>query len=201
MVYHILERVAKTYDLLAEYHLPRSGIEYVVDKMPFPACGNPPDPIMLHWLANLSSRRMLNRVHHIVYDQAAAAGVDGEADVAGTSQRARPASVASTLQLSSEFRHQLRTWYDSIPAPIKPDLDRDSPTADEVILILRYHATGDIIFRPFLLQVCSLASPASVTQSVLENAVACLEHCTEFLRKVGYRTNSPSSSTEITLHS
>lgn len=169
--------------------------------MPFPACGSPPEPVMLRWLANLSSRRMLNRVHHIVYDQSVAAGAGDEADTAGTNQRSPPASATSTLQLSSEFRHQLRTWYDSIPMTIKPDLGCDSPTADDVILILRYHATGDIIFRPFLLHVCSLTPPASATQPVFENAVACLEHCTEFLRKVGFRTKSPSSSTEITLHS
>ncbi|KAJ5520753.1 hypothetical protein N7463_001206, partial [Penicillium fimorum] len=48
-------------DNLAEFDHPRSGIEPLVDNMPFPSCGNPPDQNAQHYLANLSARCLLNR--------------------------------------------------------------------------------------------------------------------------------------------
>ncbi|KAK9481963.1 hypothetical protein V1527DRAFT_61437 [Lipomyces starkeyi] len=54
-------------DLIAEHHLPRSGIENIVDKLPLPLCGDPPDTSLLAWLAELSARRLLNRDHHALY--------------------------------------------------------------------------------------------------------------------------------------
>ncbi|RSM14444.1 hypothetical protein CDV31_005461 [Fusarium ambrosium] len=51
-------------DILAEHHLPRSGIEKIVDKLPYPWSDGPSEPYMHRWLADLSSRRLLNRIHY-----------------------------------------------------------------------------------------------------------------------------------------
>ncbi|KAJ0343848.1 hypothetical protein COL154_008912 [Colletotrichum chrysophilum] len=128
-------------DIIAEHHLPRSGIDQVIENLPFPRCGNPPDPAMLSWLADLSARRLLNRIHHVMYDTA--------------SPTTNSATADTFASVSAELSHQLGAWYDLLPSAIKPDLHTASGTAlsvDEAIMVLRYHAAGDIIFRPFLHQ-------------------------------------------------
>uniref|UniRef100_A0A0D2YGB8 Zn(2)-C6 fungal-type domain-containing protein n=1 Tax=Fusarium oxysporum (strain Fo5176) TaxID=660025 RepID=A0A0D2YGB8_FUSOF len=53
-----------------EHHLPRSGIEKIVDKLPYPWSDGPSEPYMHRWLADLSSRRLLNRIHYVLYAEA-----------------------------------------------------------------------------------------------------------------------------------
>ncbi|KAJ0304020.1 hypothetical protein Brms1b_011388 [Colletotrichum noveboracense] len=128
-------------DIIAEHHLPRSGIDQVIENLPFPRCGNPPDPAMLSWLADLSARRLLYRIHHVMYDTA--------------SPTTNSATADAFASVSAELSHQLGAWYDLLPSAIKPDLHTASGTTlsvDEAIMVLRYHAAGDIIFRPFLHQ-------------------------------------------------
>ncbi|CAK7217874.1 hypothetical protein SCUCBS95973_003295 [Sporothrix curviconia] len=62
-------------DALAEFHLPRSGMELIIDSMPFPSfseadTGHHDDAGRsgMMFLALCSIRRLLNRVHKTVYD-------------------------------------------------------------------------------------------------------------------------------------
>ncbi|KAH0431445.1 hypothetical protein CcaCcLH18_07061 [Colletotrichum camelliae] len=180
-------------DIIAEHHLPRSGIDQVIENLPFPRCGNPPDPALLSWLADLSARRLLNRIHHVMCDTA--------------SPTNSPATTADAFaSVSAELSHQLGAWYDLLPSAIKPDLHTASGTGttlsvDEAIMVLRYHAAGDIIFRPFLHQVCGMEGGAVVGEVVVENANRCLGHCRGYLDVVEFRLKGSCGSLEIVLHS
>ncbi|KAJ1299584.1 hypothetical protein OPQ81_010405 [Rhizoctonia solani] len=194
------------HDIMAEYHLPRSGIEHVIDRMPFPSCGSD-DTIMLNWLANLSSRRLLNRVHHAMYGRLGV--LESGASINAGQQNKGPADERShrennpkpLLKVADELSRQLSTWYNTLPASIKPLTDSLLPSTDEVIILLRYHATGDIICRPFLLLICSLPADSEVQHEVYDKALACLYHCQQYLRQVGRRIETASASLEVVLHS
>lgn len=187
-------------DIIAEYHLPRSGIEHVVDHLPFPRCGDPPQQNMIFWLADLSARRLLNRVHHAMYHQPLKRMSDVARGVAAVPEPVHRA-VGSYVHVSEELRRQLATWYKYLPQSMQPNLEDTNLTVDEAILVLRYHAAGDIISRPFIFHVCSLPDGLEPPDFVLDNCKLCIRHCRKYLEVFGKRVELPSGSTEITLHS
>ncbi|KAJ4212319.1 hypothetical protein NW759_011707 [Fusarium solani] len=180
-------------DIVAEHHFPRSGIDNVVEQLPFPGFGNSPEPPMLRWLANISSRRLLNRIHYVLYDTYQGAT---------TSMDSSSCAPTSQFGISQELNRQLHAWYDLLPPAIKPNLDHDEHGLDDSILLMRFHAAGDIIHRPFLLQLCALPSgetPPDVR--MVENAKTCLYHCRGYLGAVQGVLRKPSASLEIFTHS
>ncbi|KAJ3529546.1 hypothetical protein NM208_g9706 [Fusarium decemcellulare] len=178
-------------DIVAEHHFPRSGIENIVEKLPFPGFGNSPTPPMLRWLANISSRRLLNRIHYVLYDTYQGVPINTDSSGAPTSQ----------FGISQELNHQLHAWYDLLPAAIKPDLEHDGHGLDDAILLMRFHAAGDIIYRPFLLQVCALSAGETPDARMMENAKRCLYHCRGYLNAVQGALTKPSASLEVFIHS
>lgn len=152
---------------------------------------------MLFWLADLSARRLLNRVHHTLYSVPLRNIGNIERGAVTSIHRA----IGSYTKVSDELRRQLETWYDYLPLPIRPDLQDRISTVDETILILRYHASGDIISRPFILHVCALSEGISPPDFVLENCKICIYHCRGYLEVFDRRIVLPSASTEIVLHS
>lgn len=169
----------------------------MIEALSFPRCGNPPDPAMLYWLADLSARRLLNRIHHVIYDTANLAPTPIHTEEGGDS----PPAPSSLISVSAELSHQLGAWFDLLPPRIKPDLGNPAPSVDETIMVLRYHAAGDIIFRPFLHQVCAAPPGTAPPELVVENAKRCLYHCRQYLAVVEHRLQAPSASLEIVLHS
>ncbi|KAM5350677.1 hypothetical protein ACJ41O_007182 [Fusarium nematophilum] len=178
-------------DILAEHHLPRSGIEKIVDKLPYPLTQSPPELYMHRWLADLSSRRLLNRIHYVLY-----AGAEP-----GTAHENPSDDTQTSLPtLAHELNHQLHAWYRLLPLSISPDLDSPASGIDDAVVIMRYHAAGDIIYRPFLIQACApgVDPPPSVT--MLENAQKCLFHCRGYLNAVEQAVRVPTASLENFLH-
>ncbi|KAF1736409.1 putative transcriptional regulatory protein [Beauveria bassiana] len=194
-------------DLLAEYHLPRSGVEHIVEKLPFPDCGDPTDKNMIAWLANLSARRLLNRVHHVMYDTAQVQAADQADSLPKLTPLFSTASndFTSTVELprqevTEELIRQLQAWYSLLPVDIRPQCNESSPSVHDALLLLRYNATGHIIYRPYLFHVCALPKHSNVRQATLDNAVKCLHHCREFLRLAPYRISTSCGSLESTIH-
>ncbi|RTE82922.1 hypothetical protein BHE90_002538 [Fusarium euwallaceae] len=179
-------------DILAEHHLPRSGIEKIVDKLPYPWSDGPSEPYMHRWLADLSSRRLLNRIHYVLY-AGAEPGTGGD----GAAEHSPDESLPN---LANELNHQLGGWYHLLPHSIRPNLDNPPSGADDTMVTIRYHTTGDIIFRPFLYQVCALAPDASPSATLLENAERCLFHCRGYLNAVEHAVRAPTASLENLLH-
>lgn len=154
---------------------------------------------MLCWLADLSARRLLNRVHHAMYKDPIKGMSSIASDAISIPDQVHRA-VSSYIKVSEELRRQLDTWYEFLPHSIKPSLEDRNPSVDQASLLLRYHASGDIISRPFVFHVCSLPNGIQPPEFVLENCRSCLHHCREFLLILGRRIAAPSGSTEITLH-
>lgn len=179
-------------DILAEHHLPRSGIEKIVDKLPYPWSDGPSEPYMHRWLADLSSRRLLNRIHYVLY-AGAEPGTGGD----GAAEHSADESLPN---LANELNHQLGGWYHLLPHSIRPNLDNPPSGVDDTMVTIRYHTTGDIIFRPFLYQVCALAPDASPSATLLENAERCLFHCRGYLNAVEHAVRAPTASLENLLH-
>ncbi|KAF4980651.1 hypothetical protein FZEAL_3400 [Fusarium zealandicum] len=181
-------------DILAEHHLPRSGIEKIVDKLPYPWSDGPSEPYISRWLADLASRRLLNRIHYVLY-AGTEPGTGGEAG----SDRYSDETQKNLPSLSYELTRQLGAWYQLLPNSIRPDLETTPSNIDDTMVVIRYHTTGEVIYRPFLCQACAIApdTPCTVT---LENAQQCLHHCREYLNVVEHAVRAPTASLENLLH-
>ncbi|CAG9989218.1 unnamed protein product, partial [Clonostachys byssicola] len=176
----------------AVFILEWSGVEQLVEDMPFPDCGTPANPHMLSWLANISSRKLLNRIHNALYDQSRKQTLSRE-----SLQGSDP-----SFRISHELAHQLREWFTLLPESIKPPSVLDNMTIEQAVLKMRYHAAGDIIFRPFLLRAFHLSALGqAILQQTLSNASECLTHCQQYINTVVVRLKQPSASLEIFLHS
>ncbi|TDZ27717.1 hypothetical protein C8035_v009476 [Colletotrichum spinosum] len=121
-------------DIAAEHHLPRSGIDQVIENLSFPRVGNPPEPELLYWLANISARRLLNRIHHVMYDTATSFTTRPTGDVG---EDVSSKQSTSLFTVATELSHQLGAWFELLPAAIKPDLNNPDPSVDEAIVMLR----------------------------------------------------------------
>ena len=161
-------------------------MENLVEHLPFPDMGNPPEPYMLRWLANVSSRRLLNRIHYIHYDRSTSEG---------------DKVPRRLFKVTEELDHQLHAWFDLLPMEIKPDLADSCPSPENAVLIMRFHAAGDIIYRPFLHQALGVPPHEDADPRVVFNAEKCLIHCRNFLDAVSHVVDRPRASMEIFLHS
>ncbi|CAG8223910.1 unnamed protein product [Penicillium salamii] len=191
-------------DLIAEHHLPRSGVETLVDRIQLPLCGEQPSPSLLAWLAELSARRLLNRVHHVMYaeDQEHLLHANySYRQPSGNEEDAVSRLMDSSLRVSMELDEQLNNWYNLIPQVIKPDLDQVPTEVQKAAMVLRYHSAKDIIFRPFLLFACSLPVTFQLPQSLLEICRTVTYSCRQYIFAAGMRLREPSTSTEIIIHS
>ncbi|KAJ0108247.1 hypothetical protein J7T55_000213 [Diaporthe amygdali] len=144
-------------DLLAEFHQPRSGIELLVDKLPFPDYGESPGPENLYVLAEISARLLLNRIHHALFHADNLAVYAGAASEIPSfhRQRSTHSPNASLLRVCDELERQLQSWYDSLPEVIRPDISGtgNSESRHASVLELRYWSTKQNIYRNFVIYV------------------------------------------------
>jgi hypothetical protein len=174
-------------DILAEFHQPRSGIELLVDRMPFPAYGNATASESLYSLADISARSLSNRIHHTIYF------TDNVSLYVGRSQSSSGTLLAnpdvSLLRVCEELDRQLITWYESLPTAIKPDLSGNYRGSRQAcVLRLRYWSARNNIYRPFVIYVTSRAADqgTNVPTAVLERCRLCLSACRIFILTAGY---------------
>ncbi|PTB63173.1 hypothetical protein BBK36DRAFT_1183105 [Trichoderma citrinoviride] len=178
-------------DILAEFHQPRSGIDVLVDRMPFPNYGTNPKLEHLCVLAEISARSLLNRMHHAIYFTDSLTIYAGRAlDSLASSASDTPHPDASLLRICSELNFQLERWYEALPVDIKPDLfDRTPGNRQACILRLRYWSAKQSIFRPFVVYATGSSfdsGGAEVPSSVISQCKVCLAACRAFLHGAGY---------------
>ncbi|KAJ5140272.1 hypothetical protein N7448_003680 [Penicillium atrosanguineum] len=162
-----------SYDDLAEFHFPRSGIEILVDGLPFPEFTNPTDRDGLVFLAMCSIRKLLNRIHNTLYA--------GKSETDSTNPQHHPMSVASLEALNVELNRQLKTWFDSLPESIKPDLQDPTPRdVQDGLLRSRYYAAKHILCRPSLV-FAAQSRDIQLTGYLLENCKICVDSCRNFI--------------------
>lgn len=136
----------------------------------------------LLFLAECSIRRLLNRVHNTLYatEQSANPVSSPYLPLSSDSPFASTGIVPETNfeSVCAELVRQLRTWYESLPDEIKPDLD-DKPPCDlhDGWLRLRYWSAMHIIGRPFVILVVKSPDRNDFPPHVMEYCKLCLDSC------------------------
>lgn len=179
-------------DYLAELSsLPLSGIARIESSIPLPGdyhthtSALEEEQSSLYFLACISMRRLLNRVHQLLYARDTGASLDN----------------ARFPYVVAELNHQLDDWRDVLPPAFAFSVGFDcEPTATEHggFLRQRYLTCRSVIYRPYLMWMLSgsgsglvpdgrrasiasngssgVARPAASTE-VLTNCKACLDAC------------------------
>lgn len=162
-------------NLRAELDLPHFGIDSFEETVGLPgffqdtgeeAAG---EDSVWWFLAEISFRRLLNRVSNLIY---------AKTDTTG------PLLTSKLDRLAAELDFQLEQIYDGLPAPVK--FSRGSgpiATPTQMALKLHYVACRTIIYRPYVLAVLSDESVAS-NPLVRENCRKCLEACIGHIENV-----------------
>ncbi|GJC89943.1 hypothetical protein ColLi_12781 [Colletotrichum liriopes] len=107
----------------------------------------------------------------------------------------------SDSRYTEELSQQLQAWSDLIPGSVRPDFDAGNASEHDAIILLRFHAAGDIIFRPTLISVLRRSALEPCDAESIDKATRCLHHCRAYLSIVELRAQAPHASLEITLHS
>lgn len=152
--------------------------------MPLPSCGDLTDRSKVYLLAEISARRLLNRVHQSINFTENVTIYTGRMLNALSSATSSPPPLpdASLLSVCSELNRQLDTWYDSLPSIVKPDLTTETAgNRQSSLLRLRYWSAKQIIYRPFMIYATSLSSEHALPQFVLERCQLCLFSCRNYL--------------------
>ncbi|KAL4945748.1 hypothetical protein BDV06DRAFT_218992 [Aspergillus oleicola] len=156
-------------DYLSELSaLPQAGIAEIESSIPLPGQYHTHSSLAteeqssLYFLACISMRRLLNRVHDLLY--APNSGVASD-------KHQFPSVVA-------ELDHQLTKWKDLLPPPFQFSVNCDSATSIEAgFLRQRYLACKSVIYRPYLTAAFSLASRSKPVSDVYEGCKICLDAC------------------------
>ncbi|KAK7931990.1 hypothetical protein PG985_002702, partial [Apiospora marii] len=164
-------------DYLAELSaLPQSGVARIESSIPLPgsySTHQDPDETehaSLYFLACISMRRLLNRVHQLLYARDSGAATDATRF---------PAIV-------TELDHQLDEWRDVLPPAFRFDTNDMTGYPSECggFLRQRYLTCKSVIFRPYLAWL--LANGPSDTAGasraeILGRAKVCLDACTSHI--------------------
>lgn len=163
-------------DYLAELSaLPQSGIARIESSIPLPGAYSThrrpaaEEQSSLYFLACISMRRLLNRVHQLLYARGSGASLD----------------AARFPYVVAELNHQLDEWRDVLPAAFGFTLDtRPTQTEAGGFLRQRYLTCRSVIYRPYLMWMLSGSgsggdglSVHKPSPDVLSGCRACLEAC------------------------
>ena len=138
-------------DRLAELELPQSELQQLTDETSLPGCNNLNPMESTCYLAEISIRRLLNRIHNSLYPRKRTALTLSSTSLT-TSDDFSAREISSATAVCDELHRQLDLWYESIPEPFRPILGTEPTSNDrESVLRIRYYATKHIIYRPFVL--------------------------------------------------
>ncbi|KAM5369400.1 hypothetical protein ACJZ2D_009014 [Fusarium nematophilum] len=157
-------------DYMAELSAsPPSGIARVESSVPLPsvyhthATDKQEEESSLYFLACISMRRLLNRVHQLLYARDSGAAFDH----------------ARFPRIVAELQRQLDDWRDVLPASFFFSIDTEE-TATEAggFLRQRYLTCRGVIYRPYLMWMLSGSDVGGgAVNDVLANCKACLDAC------------------------
>ena len=169
-------------DRLAELELPRSGLQQLADTISLPECTNLDIVHSTSFLAEISVRKLLNRIHNLLYQS-------GEKDstFSSTCLTIRddfgPVDLLALQSFCDELHTQLELWHSSIPDNARPSLDTQLLTTHfndrQSILRIRYFAARHILYRPFLLQVIN--NSGTLPSELIDRACICIESCRNYI--------------------
>nr|XP_036577638.1 C6 zinc finger domain-containing protein [Colletotrichum truncatum]KAF6784672.1 C6 zinc finger domain-containing protein [Colletotrichum truncatum] len=168
-------------DYLAELSgLPQSGVARIESSTPLPGEYNThQDPQVeeqssMYFLACISMRRLLNRVHQLLYARSTGAAMDH----------------ARFPYVVAELNHQLDEWREVLPPAFAfrvgfGDIGGQSTATEHGgFLRQRYLTCRSVIYRPYLMWMLSgmaggngASSELLVNKDALKNCKACLDAC------------------------
>lgn len=159
-----------------------------------PDCSNLDPMGSTCYLAEISIRRLLNRIHNSLYPRKQTTlGLSSTSLT--TSDGFSAKEISSATAICDELHRQLDMWYESIPEPFRPALGIDPIANDrENVLRIRYYATKHIIYRPFVLYVIK-EDATNISDSVLGKSRVCIESCRLYLRNTTSILQKPSQYT------
>lgn len=183
-------------DRLAELELPRSSLQQLTDDANLPQCGNLDDLHMTAYLAEISIRRLLNRIHNSLYPRRPnTLNTSLSSTSLITPEEFSIDELTSITSVCEELHRQLDLWHAAIPEPFRPPLNFEEIENDRIsILRIRYYAAKHIIYRPFVLHVTTHTSP-HVSSVIAEKAGICIESCSLYLYHTSKILRAPSQYT------
>ncbi|EPE25849.1 Zn2/Cys6 DNA-binding protein [Glarea lozoyensis ATCC 20868] len=155
-------------DLISELsHLPQSGVAEVESQTPLPgplithSTSTLTESSALYFLSCISIRRLLNRVHHLLY--------------AEDKHKSPTHTINDSLHnMIAELDHQLVLWRDTLPEFLQfEEGERECRNEHAAFLRQRYLACKSVIFRPYVevvLKHIDIGHPPEI----IENATRCL---------------------------
>lgn len=181
-------------DRLAELELPRSGLQQLTDETSLPSCNNLDPMRSTCYLAEISIRRLLNRIHNSLYPRKQHV-LTLSSTTLMTSDDITLEEISSMTAVCDELHRQLELWYSSIPEPFRPSLGPEPAASDwEAVLRIRYFAARHIIYRPFALYINTHGSNG-VPASIVEKAALCIETCRLYVHNTTQILSKPSPYT------
>ncbi|KXS99219.1 hypothetical protein AC578_6882 [Pseudocercospora eumusae] len=157
-------------DYIAELAaLPQTGVSDMESLVPYPAFYQTSEDDIerehssLYFLACVSMRRLLNRVHDLLYAPETGVAFDD----------------ARFPHIVAELDHQLEEWRKCLPPFFRFTIDESkTETQHGGFLRQRYLTCRAVIYRPFLNQVLSKASHGElVGANILDKSEVCLRMC------------------------
>lgn len=107
-------------------------------------------------------RRLLNRVHHVLYAKESGVSLD----------------IARFPSIVSELDHQLEEWRQFLPATFSFSVDTHQTTTEHGgFLRQRYLTCRSVIYRPYLTRVLMINDKMGIPNSVLRGCRSCLDAC------------------------
>ncbi|KAI5366423.1 hypothetical protein Slin15195_G079430 [Septoria linicola] len=157
-------------DYIAELAaLPQTGVSDMESSVPYPAHYQTAEDEIereqssLYFLACVSMRRLLNRVHDLLYAPDTGVAFDD----------------ARFPHVVTELDHQLEEWRNCLPPSFEFSIDTSSATSQHGgFLRQRYLTCRAVIYRPYLNQVLSRTSTGeSLTSQMIDKSEVCLTMC------------------------
>ncbi|KAJ6189991.1 hypothetical protein N7519_000012 [Penicillium mononematosum] len=175
-------------DRLAELELPPKCL---------PECTNLGTMQSTCYLAEISIRRLLNRVHNSLYPNKKY-GLALSSTTFATPEEFAIDDISSISAVCDELRSQLELWHSSIPDIFRPELNIEASMQEsngrQAILRIRYFATRHIIYRPFVLFIVT-HDVTSISHDMVEKAGICLESCRCYIHSTARILKTPSQYT------
>ncbi|KAF4437798.1 hypothetical protein F53441_12939 [Fusarium austroafricanum] len=177
-------------DRLAELELPRSSLQKLTDDANLPSCENLDDVHIAAYLAEISIRRLLNRIHNSLYPRKPLSSTS-----LSTPEEFPLRELTSITSVCEELHRQLDSWHTAIPEEFRPPLGLDELDHDRIsILRIRYYAAKHIIYRPFVLYITTHGQ-SQASNAAIEKAGICIESCTLYLYHTSKILQAPSQYT------
>ncbi|KAI1843931.1 hypothetical protein JX266_009987 [Neoarthrinium moseri] len=181
-------------DRLAELELPRTGLLQLTDETHLPSCKNLDSFQSTCYLAEISIRRLLNRIHNSLYPRKQHVLSLSSTTLMATEDYSIE-EITSMQSVCDELYRQLELWHSSIPEPYRPTLGAEPMEHErQTVLRIRYFAARHIIHRPFVLYITTHKT-AEVADSIIEKASICIDSCRMYLYNTAQIMKRPSQYT------